>query len=146
VLDGGSGLSTYAARSVVRIERRTIPGETEAGVVAEIANLLGPLLGDGTGCGASVRAFFSREPFEVGTDAGIVKALDRAAARVLGQPAAHYGDTPWMDSALLAGAGVETVVFGPHGGGAHAAEEWVDLDSVRQTAEVLVATAREWCA
>jgi acetylornithine deacetylase len=145
-LAGGSGLSTYAARCVVEIERRTTPGETEAGVVAEIANLLGPLLGDGTGCGASVRAFFSREPFEVGTDAGIVKALDRAAARVLGQPAAHYGDTPWMDSALLAGAGVETVVFGPHGGGAHAAEEWVDLDSVRQTAEVLVATAREWCA
>jgi acetylornithine deacetylase len=50
-----------------------------------------------------------------------------------------------MDSALLAGAGIETVVFGPHGAGAHAAEEWVDVESVVQTAEVLVATAREWC-
>ena len=144
-LAGGSGLSTYAARSVVEIERRTVPGETEAGVVAEIANLLAPLLGDGTGCGASMRAFFSREPFEVGADAGIVGALDRAANAVLGAPPAQFGDTPWMDSALLAGAGIETVVFGPHGAGAHAAEEWVDVESVVQTAEVLVATAREWC-
>jgi len=38
------------------------------------------------------------------------------------------GDTPWMDSAILAAAGVETVVCGPAGAGAHAAEEWVDLD------------------
>src|SRR5439155_25708027 len=47
VLEGGSGLSTYAARSAVRIERRTIPGETEAGVVAEIAGLLGHCLAEG---------------------------------------------------------------------------------------------------
>jgi acetylornithine deacetylase len=146
VLDGGSGLSTYAARSVVRIERRTIPGETEAGVVAEIAGLLGPVLADGTECGASARAFFSRDPFEVSGDAGIVRALDRAATRVLGRPPEHFGDTPWMDSALLAGAGIETVVFGPHGAGAHAAEEWVDIESVVSTAEVLVETARTWCA
>ena len=56
------------------------------------------------------------------------------------------GDTPWMDSALLAGAGIETVVFGPHGAGAHADEEWVDVESVVQTAEVLIETARAWCA
>jgi acetylornithine deacetylase len=51
-----------------------------------------------------------------------------------------------MDSALTAGAGIETVVFGPHGMGAHAAEEWVDVESVVQTANVLMATARAWCA
>jgi acetylornithine deacetylase len=51
-----------------------------------------------------------------------------------------------MDSALLAGAGIGTVVFGPHGAGAHADEEWVDLDSVVQTADVLVKTAEVWCA
>jgi acetylornithine deacetylase/succinyl-diaminopimelate desuccinylase-like protein len=146
LLEGGSGLSTYAAKSTVKIERRTIPGETEAGVVAEIADLLGGLLSDGTGCGASVRAFFSREPFEVAEDGGIVRALDGAAAGVLGHAPVHFGDTPWMDAALLAGAGIETVVFGPHGAGAHAAEEWVDLESVVSTADVLVETARTWCA
>ena len=101
---------------------------------------------DGTECCASVCAFFSREPFEGSGEAGIVRALDRAATVVLGRSPAHFGDTPWMVSALLAGAGIETVVFGPHGAGAHAAEEWVDIESVVSTAEVLVETARTWCA
>jgi acetylornithine deacetylase len=37
-------------------------------------------------------------------------------------------------------------VFGPDGGGAHAVEEWVDLASVRECAEVLLAAAVEFCA
>ena len=75
----------------------------------------------------------------------MVQALGAAATAVLGRPPEHVGDTPWMDAALLAAEGIETVVFGPHGAGAHAAEEWVDLESVVQTAEVLVRTAQEWC-
>lgn len=146
LLEGGTGLSTYAARSVLQIERRTIPGETEAGVMREIQDILEALRRDDPTFEATARASFVREPFEVAREAGIVEALDSAAARVLGKSPAHMGDTPWMDSALLAAAGVDTVVFGPHGDGAHAAEEWVDVDSVIQTAEVLVETTRTWCA
>jgi acetylornithine deacetylase len=144
-LEGGSGLSTYAARSVVKIERRTIPGETDASVMAELEALLARLRADDPSFRGEARMFFSREPFEVPAEAAIVRALDGAASRVLGHAPAQVGDTPWMDSALLAGAGIETVVFGPHGAGAHAKEEWVDIDSVVQTAEVLAETARSWC-
>jgi acetylornithine deacetylase len=56
------------------------------------------------------------------------------------------GDTPWMDAALLAAAGVETVVIGPAGAGAHADEEWVDLESVAQLAEILAETAVAYCS
>lgn len=146
MLEGGSGLSTYAARSVVRIERRTIPGESEAGVVAEIEALLDELRREDASFVAEARAFFVREPFEVVRDAAIVETLDAAATMVLGGRPEHMGDTPWMDSALLAARGVETVVFGPHGAGAHADEEWVDVESVVQTAEVLIRTAQDWCA
>ena len=146
LLEGGSGLSTYAAKSMLRIERRTIPGETETGVMAEIEALLEELRRDDPTFVATARAFFVREPFEVARGAGIVEVLDAAAATVLGRPPLHVGDTPWMDSALLAAAGIETVVFGPHGIGAHADEEWVDVESVVQTAEVLVTTAQAWCA
>lgn len=57
-----------------------------------------------------------------------------------------YGETFWMDAAFLRAAGVPTVVFGPDGGGAHAAEEWADLESVQQCADVLLAVAAEFCA
>ena len=40
LLRGGSELSTYAASCRLGIERRTVPGETEAGVRAEIAALV----------------------------------------------------------------------------------------------------------
>lgn len=145
LLEGGSGLSTYAVRSTVRIERRTIPGETEAGAMAEIEAILEQLRADDASFVATARAFFVREPFEVARDASVVHTLGAAAAGVLGRPPEHVGDTPWMDAALLAAEGIETVVFGPHGAGAHAAEEWVDVESVIQTAEVLVAAARAWC-
>lgn len=145
VLEGGTGLSTYAARSVVRIERRTIPGETEVSAVAEIDALLAALRREDPTLTISRRTFFSRDSFEIGPEAGIVQTLDAAARTVLAAPPAHVGDTPWMDSALTAGAGIETVLFGPHGTGAHAPEEWVDVESVVQTADVLVATARGWC-
>ena len=47
-----------------------------------------------------------------------------------GAEPAFIGKAGWADSALLAAAGVPTVYFGPDGAGAHATEEWVDLDSL----------------
>lgn len=145
LLSGGSGLSTYAAHSSVRIERRTIPGETEAQAVGEIQAIVEGLSAADPDFNATVRPFFAREPFEIVPEAPIVRALDGAVARVLGRPAAHIGDTPWMDAALLQAAGVETVVCGPAGAGAHAAVEWVDLDSVHRLAEILAETATAYC-
>jgi acetylornithine deacetylase len=51
----------------------------------------------------------------------------------------------WMDAALLQAAGVETVVIGPTGTGAHADVEWVDLDSCEALAEILARAASSYC-
>jgi acetylornithine deacetylase len=51
-----------------------------------------------------------------------------------------------MDAALLSAAGIDTVVIGPTGAGAHALEEWVELKSVAQLTEILAAAAKEFCA
>ena len=72
-------------------------------------------------------------------------AVDRAAAKVRGCAAAHIGDTPWMDAALLQAAGVETVVCGAGGAGAHADVEWVDVESVVKLAEILAEAAVDYC-
>src|SRR5688572_2026319 len=146
LLNGGSGLSTYAERCTLQIERRTIPGETEAQVAAELQALANALKAEDPSFEARVRPFFVREPFEVAPETAIVGAVDRAARAVLGRAPRHHGQTPWMDSALLASAGVETVVFGPAGAGAHAAVEWVDFESVVEVARILVGAAEEYCA
>jgi acetylornithine deacetylase len=146
MLSGGTGLSTYAPSSTVQIERRTVPGETEAQAIAEIQAIVDSLQTADPDFHATVRPFFNRDPFEVSPDARIVKAVDRAAAKVLGRPARHIGDTPWMDAALLQAAGVETVVCGASGAGAHSDVEWVDLESVIKLAEILAEAAVDYCA
>jgi len=145
MLSGGAGLSTYAPGCSLKIERRTVPGETEAQAVGEIQAIADALAAADPDFRAVVRPFFRRDPFEVSPDARIVQAVDRAAAKVLGRPARHIGDTPWMDAALLQAAGVETVVCGAAGAGAHSDVEWVDLDSVFQLAEILAEAAADYC-
>jgi acetylornithine deacetylase len=51
----------------------------------------------------------------------------------------------WTDAALIAGAGIPTVLYGPAGEGAHAEVEWVDLASLERVRKVIVDTATEWC-
>jgi acetylornithine deacetylase len=145
MIEGGTELSAYAARCTLQIERRTIPGETEAQVVGEIQAIIDRLAAADATFRATVKAFFSRPPFEVSPDAAIVQSLCQAVEDRLGHHALFVGQTAWMDSALLAAAGAETVVMGPAGEGAHAHEEWVELASVYQTAEILANTAIDYC-
>jgi acetylornithine deacetylase len=145
MIRGGDGLSTYAASCKLQIERRTIPGESEAQVMSEVQAILDRLSAEDPTFAASARSFFVRDPFEVARDASIVLALDRACKNVLEREPNYMGDTPWMDAALLSAAGIETVVFGPAGGGAHAAVEWVEMESVAQVAAVLAEAAAGYC-
>ncbi len=145
MLNGGSGLSTYAARCTLKIERRTVPGETEATARQEIQTIIDRLREADPSFHATVESFFVRRPFEASPDSRIVQTLGTAAREVLGRQPAFVGDSPWMDAALLSEAGIETVVMGPRGAGEHSAEEWVDLDSVCQMADVLARTAAAYC-
>jgi len=145
LINGGSGLSTYAASCKLKIERRTIPGETEAQVIDELQKIIDRLAAADSQFKATVRAFCTREPFEVAEDAAIVRAVEKAALRVRGISPPHIGQSFWMDSALLAAAGIETVVIGPIGAGAHADEEWVELQSLVDLAKILAETTLEYC-
>lgn len=144
-LQGGTELSMYAAQCRLGVERRTVPGETEEAAFSELQEIIDRLAAADATFSATLRTLLTREPFEVSADAAIVRSVEAAASEVLAAPRAKMGDTPWMDSALLAAAGVETVIIGPHGGGAHASEEWVSLESVADLAEILVRAAMDFC-
>jgi acetylornithine deacetylase len=145
-LHGGTGLSTYAARCVLQLERRTVPGETEADVVGQVQSILDQLAADDARFGAEVRPLLTREPWAAHPDSAIAAIVSSSARAVLGRAPERGGAPYWMDAALLGAAGIDAVVLGPSGGGAHAPEEWVDLESVHQTAEILARTAAAFCA
>ncbi len=145
LLEGGSEISVYAARSVLQMERRTIAGESVEGCTEELQAILDRLADEDPTFSGSLESFFSRDPFDVPADAAIVQAVESAARDVLGRTPEHVGQTFWTDAALLAGAGIETVLIGPSGHGLHSAEEWVDLASVYRLTRILAQAAVNYC-
>src|SRR3954449_984433 len=145
-IHGGEELSSYPARCTIGLERRTLPGETAAAVEAELAALLHRCRATDPVLNGTARTLLVREPFEVSPDAEIVAAVSAAAGPVLGAPPPVAGASYWADAAFIAAAGIPTVMFGPAGEGAHAAEEWVSVASTEQVARTLVATAARVCA
>ena len=145
VLRGGTGTSTYADRCRLEIERRTVPGETEAQVLSEIRAITDALAADDPSFRSNVRAMLTRGSFEVARNAPIVNAILGAATNVLGAKPEVIGEPYWMDAALLSDVGIDTVVIGPSGAGAHALEEWVDLDSIAKLTDILTAATEEFC-
>ena len=65
---------------------------------------------------------------------------------MLGTPPAVAGAGFWTDAAFIAAAGIPTVMFGPTGEGAHAAEEWVSVSAIGAVTDVLVAVAEQFCS
>jgi acetylornithine deacetylase len=123
LIEGGQELSTYPSRCVMKIERRTIPGED---ISKEIPG---------------ARVLLERSPSEVAPDHPLTLAVARAA----GNPE-QIGVAYWMDMALTNAAGIPTVAYGPIGEGAHADVEWVDLASVEKCVAVYLRTAEALCS
>jgi acetylornithine deacetylase len=146
VIRGGEELSSYPARCVIGLERRTLPGETAADVEAELAALLDRCREADPGLEATQRTLLVREPFEAPEGSEIVATVRDAAAAVIGSPPPLTGASYWADAAFIAAAGIPTVMFGPSGAGAHADEEWVSVSSTEAVARTLVRVAAQVCA
>jgi acetylornithine deacetylase len=145
VIEGGEELSSYPARCVVGLERRTLPGESAADVERELAALLDACRAADPALQAQQRTLLVRDPFEVDPSAEIVSLVRAAAAEALGAPPPIAGASYWADAAFIAAAGIPTVMFGPAGEGAHAAEEWVSISSTDAVARTLAAVAARVC-
>ena len=75
-----------------------------------------------------------------------MQLVRRHGEAVLGREPEIVGVPFWADSALLAAAGIPTVVFGPTGEGLHSEVEWVDLASLEQCIEIYAGVATQLCA
>jgi acetylornithine deacetylase len=145
LISGGQELSSYPERCVLRVERRTVPGETRESVEQELSALLERIAGEDPAFAADLEVGLVRQPLEVRPDAPIARAVARACARINGHEPSVIGQTGWTDSAILAAAGIPAVVFGPGGAGAHALVEWSDLDQVCRGADILVSAIADFC-
>jgi acetylornithine deacetylase len=144
-INGGTELSIYAAHCLLQLERRTIPGETVKMATSELEAIIDLLSDQDETFKAKVAPTFYRKPFEISPHAAVVQCVEKAVVDRVGEPPTHTGQTFWTDAALLAEAGMETVLIGPRGGGLHSEEEWVELPSVLDLAYILADAAIDYC-
>lgn len=142
VIEGGLGLSTYPDSCRLQVEHRLLPDQTAEDVLALWREGLAELSAADPNFKASVELDFYRPGYEIERDAPIVRALHAAYEDVLGREPHYMGMRAWLDSAILGRAGIPTVILGPKGEGAHAAVEWVDLQSVWDCAAVIATTVK----
>jgi acetylornithine deacetylase len=141
IIGGGRELSVYPDRCVLQMERRTVSGEDDGVVLAEVNAMLDTLRAADARFRGDVRLMTSRPPYRLSPSAPLPTALAAALAS-RGLPAGPVGMSFWTDAAILAGAGIPSVLFGPGGAGLHSVEEYVTLADVDVCRDVLVETVR----
>ncbi|MBI5105006.1 MAG: M20/M25/M40 family metallo-hydrolase [Solirubrobacterales bacterium] len=128
---GGQEASSYPARCVLHGEWRTVPGDDPQRVLEDRVARGQPE--------ARLTIEYEGDPLVTAAEAPVAALLRECAGTATA--AMPY----WADSALLAAAGIPTVLFGPAGGGAHAIDEWVDVASIERVRDVLVEVASRFC-
>jgi len=145
IIQGGTEYSTYPAQCKLELERRTCPGETLETACVELHERLERLAQADPQFKASLQVSLFRPPFEAQSQEAIVQCARRVISARRGQPCEPGGVPFWTDAALLAEAGIPTILLGPCGQGLHSAQEWVDLASCQELAETLAAIAVDYC-
>lgn len=131
MIHGGTQPNIVPDFCEISVDRRTIPGETTAGVRREIAALL-----SANKINAEIRdtkASLECWPMETDNELPLVQAM-MAAARQRETRGVHY----FSDAAIFAHAGTPAVLFGPGDiAQAHTADEWISLRSLERATDIL---------
>lgn len=143
-IDGGLGMSTYPDRCTLRIERRTLPGETPAQAVEEVRDACARVRARRPTFDAEVTLDLAQNPSDVAMNAPVVQRLEQSLA-ACGESSRIEGLSAWTDAALLNEAGIPAICYGPGDiSRAHAAAEWIEVDEIERATRVLAALARAW--
>jgi acetylornithine deacetylase len=94
---------------------------------------------------ASYEITFYRGPMDVPETTDICQTLVACSKDAIKLTPAFIGGSGWMDTQIIWEKGIPAVAYGPAGEGAHAAVEWVDLDTVMDAAKVQELVLRRFC-
>jgi acetylornithine deacetylase/succinyl-diaminopimelate desuccinylase family protein len=153
-ITGGEAVNQVPASCTVRVDRRTVPGETADSVLDDVRTVL-DAIPETTGDGRHLPVRYElvvdeadraaeTEPNMTPVEEPVVAVLRRQAEAVLGfrpEPFTDWGGA--TDARWYRALGVPTVILGPTGRGAHAADEYVDLPALAAVAEIYQRTLIE---
>ncbi len=141
---GGTGWSTYAERCALRLERRTLPGESGEQALADIRALCDTLAASRPDFRADVALVCAQPPLDLDGEAPLIASM-RAACTAAGVAPTIAGLSCWTDAALFAEAGIPALCFGPGDiSRAHSATEWVEIADLERATAILETVCEGW--
>ncbi|HUF46627.1 MAG TPA: M20/M25/M40 family metallo-hydrolase [Vicinamibacterales bacterium] len=138
---GGRELSVYPDQCTLVLERRTVSGESAESVHAEMQAIVDRLDREDAEFEARVRSIAYRPAYRVDPAHALPRAMGAALERT-GRAPEPTGMSFWTDAAILAGAGIPSVLFGPGGAGLHSTSEYVRIPELAACRDVLVEATR----
>jgi acetylornithine deacetylase len=145
LIEGGREMSTYPDRCVLKMERRTIVGESIDVALSEARSILDDLKQEDDEFTASACLLFGREPYQIADGHSLTGAMSKAVSST-GRDVRQSAMSFWTDAAILGSAGIPTVIFGPGGRGLHSIEEYVIAEEVLACRDALVNLALGFCS
>jgi acetylornithine deacetylase len=139
LIAGGQERSSYPALCQLELERRTIPGESTATLRHEIETILAICNQADPDFRASFEIGLERQPLETPKNAAVLEVIKRYVG------SGSSGVSFWADAALMQAAGIDTVMFGVIGAGAHAMLEWAEIESIEKLTDTLTAFVVDYC-
>lgn len=134
---GGEKVNMIPASCVVEVDRRTVPGETEASVAESVERAIALARKRFPDLKATAEVVFKSLPFEVPVEANVVQALAGSVAEATGKAAELIGFRGASDARFLFEAGADVVLCGPGDIAlAHTARESIDIDELERGAIV----------
>ena len=143
IISGGRELSSYPDLCTLQMERRTVTGEDEAVVATEMEAVLGRLRREDPEFEGSARLTGYRSAYSLDPLHRLPQALGHALGQA-GRSPEPVGMSFWTDAALLAGAGIPSILFGPGGAGLHSTVEYVNLDDLYTCRDILCGAVRRF--
>ena len=150
---GGDQPSTVAAACAIRVDRRTVPGESYASAVAELASLVAEVERGLPGVHGSVGRVpggmrtLEHGPTLIDASHPLARAAAKACEAVTARSSPPTSFPAWTDASLLSNfASIPCVILGPGDLAlAHTPRESVPHDEVRDAARIYAAASVDFC-
>ena len=132
VIRGGVATNVVPDACEIQVDRRLMPGETAAGVLADLSGRLAAIPG-----GAKLSLLKEGLPFHTDAEADLVRRFGAALERA-GAPSRREGAAWCSDAGVLSSVCGETLVWGPGAiGQAHTTDEYIEAVSLETGREAL---------
>ncbi len=141
IISGGRQTNIIPEECTLTIDRRMLPGETEASVTAEIQAALDSIITEGFAAELSL-VNKGWDPFITEPDDPVVSTIAKAFQAVTGSVPRFRGKGGCTDASHIFHAGIPVVIIGPGSANeSHTADEKVEVARLGQSAEIFAQAA-----